>query len=107
MNKFLSLFLGVLVMMSCSAQNAESFKGKMYQLQAAPDNAEITLGFGANENRIFGVAAINNYFGSYQQDGDKLTLNLVGSTMMAGPEELMKAEQDYLQTLPAIVANSR
>lgn len=102
MFKWINSLLGMIMLVSCTAQTADSFVGKEYKLQNAPDNAEITIGFDAKENRFFGVAAINNYFGSYMLNADKLTLEPAGSTMMAGPEELMKAEQDYLQFLPTV-----
>ena len=104
MFKWFSLFCGAIFLAACTSQSADSFVGKEYKLQNAPDNAEITIGFAAKETRFFGVAAINNYFGSYQLNGGKITLEPAGSTMMAGPEELMKAEQDYLHFLPTVVS---
>lgn len=102
MSKLLSLILGVLMFTACTAKTSDSFVGKEYKLVNAPNNAEITLGFDGKENRFFGKAAINNYFGSYTLDGNNVTFGPAGSTMMAGPEELMKAESAYLQFLPEV-----
>ena len=88
MSKLFSLILGTLLFAACTAETPDSFVGKEYKLQ--------------NENRFFGKSAINNYFGSYTLDGDKITFGPAGATMMAGPQELMTAEQEYLQFLPTV-----
>ncbi len=99
MSKILSLLAGVLLFAACSSQEQNSFVGKEYKLTQAPNNAEITLGFDGKENRYFGKSAVNNYFGAYTLEGENLSFGPAGATMMAGPEPLMKAEQEYLQFL--------
>lgn len=99
MSKILSLLAGILMFSACSAQEPNSFVGKEYKLTRAPNNAEITLGFDGKENRYFGKAAVNNYFGAYTLEGENLSFGPAGATMMAGPEPLMTAEQEYLQFL--------
>ena len=99
MSKILSLLAGILMFSACSAQEPDSFIGKEYKLTQAPNNAEITLGFDGKENRYFGKAAVNNYFGAYTLEGENLSFGPAGATMMAGPEPLMTAEQEYLQFL--------
>ncbi len=99
MSKILSLLAGILMFSACSAQEPDSFIGKEYKLTQAPNNAEITLGFDGKENRYFGKAAVNNYFGAYTLEGENLSFGPAGATMMAGPEVLMTAEQEYLQFL--------
>ncbi len=99
MSKFMSLIAGILMFSACSAQEPNSFIGKEYKLTQAPNNAEITLGFDGKENRYFGKAAVNNYFGAYTLEGENLSFGPAGATMMAGPEPLMTAEQEYLQFL--------
>ncbi len=47
-----------------------------------------------------GIGPVNNYFGNYTQDGEKLTLELVGSTMMAGPD--MDKETAYFESLGTV-----
>lgn len=51
-----------------------------------------------NEDGTFaGKGPVNNYFGNYLQDGESLTLELTGSTMMFGPE--IEAEDAYFESL--------
>lgn len=102
MSKILSLLAAVLMFGACSGQEQNSFVGKEYKLTQAPNNAEITLGFDGKENRYFGKAAVNNYFGAYTLEGENLSFGPAGATMMAGPEPLMKAEHEYLQILSDI-----
>ena len=61
----------------------------------------ITISFDANDNKFYGKA-INNYFGTYKTNKENITLNLAGSTMMAGPEAEMKKEQAYFNDLTKI-----
>ncbi|KAF1077256.1 META domain-containing protein [Methanogenium sp. MK-MG] len=60
--------------------------------------SEITLIFD-EEGGIAGSAGINNYFASYETDGNALSFGVCGSTMMAGPEDLMMQESTYLKLL--------
>ena len=73
MSKILSLLAAVLMFGACSGQEQNSFVGKEYKLTQAPNNAEITLGFDGKENRYFGKAAVNNYFGAYTLEGENLS----------------------------------
>ncbi len=53
-----------------------------------------------NEGQVAGTAGCNNYFGSYELDGNSLTFGPTGSTMMfCAPEELMLQETAYLAVL--------
>ncbi len=83
------------VLFACSSK-AETLDGD-YVLQNAPEGAEITLSL-AN-GHYSGKSGVNNYFGSYETDGEKIRFERGGLTMMMGPENLMQAEQDYLNTL--------
>lgn len=100
MKKLLSLMFALTLTAACSAQE-NSFKGKEYKMNDAANNAEITLGFDAKESRFFG-RVVNNYFGQYEMDGNTIKFGPAGATMMAGPENLMKAESQYLMTLPTV-----
>lgn len=98
MKKF-CLFLGLMMLFSC-AEKAVLLDGQ-YALRNAPDNAEITIGF--EDTRFFGKSAVNNYFGSFTTgENNTIKLSPAGSTMMAGPENLMNAEYRYLQDLEKI-----
>ena len=51
-----------------------------------------------DESKAHGHAGCNNFFGTFQTSGDKLTFSALGSTMMACPEG-MDTEQAFLQVL--------
>lgn len=66
-------------------------------VNALPDS-ETTATF--QEGQVAGNAGCNNYFGTYELDGDNLTVTVGGSTMMAcEPEQLMTQERDFLAAL--------
>lgn len=71
-----------------------------YALLDSPENAEITIML--KDGNFAGVAAINHYFGIYTLKNDKITLSVSGLTMMAGPENLMAIESEYLQNIGKI-----
>lgn len=57
-----------------------------------------TLSFDAATGRFHGYTGVNIVNGDYVQKGRKLTLNGLGATMMAGPEEDMALERKILDT---------
>ena len=61
---------------------------------------EITLIFN-KEGEISGSAGCNNYFSSYETDGDKCSFGLIGSTKMFcnEPKGIMEQESTYLKLL--------
>lgn len=97
MKNFLAL-CSLLFLFSC-AEKAVSLNGE-YQMADAPENAEITITL--DENKFSGRAAVNRYFGSFTTEGNAIKFSPAGSTMMAGPENLMKIEQQFLQDLDRI-----
>lgn len=96
MKKFL-LGLICVLLMGCEKQTLPNGE---YVMLDAPDNAEITLSIDGNS--FAGVAAINRYFGRFEQNGSKISFKPAGSTMMAGPENLMRIESEYIQGLEKI-----
>lgn len=101
MKKFIYTMFAFFMLVGCSKQD-NTFVGNEYRLINTPNNAEITLGFDGKDNRFFGVAAINRYFGTYKTDANNLYFGTAGSTMMAGPQDLMEAERAYLSLLSSI-----
>ena len=100
MKRLISLALVFFALAACyKPQAPESFVDKEYILTNVPDNVRITLGFEGKDNRFFGKSAVNRYFGIYVLADNNLTLSPTGSTMMAGPQDLMEAEQNYLKEL--------
>ncbi len=75
--------------------------GQEFVLEANP---VVSITFSKEENRFYGMAQVNRYFGTYKVDGNKLQLSTIGSTMMAAPIEEMNAEQSYLKTLGDVVS---
>lgn len=59
--------------------------------EAAP-----TFSFNSETGRIHGYTGVNVVNGEYEYAGRKLSLNGLGVTMMAGPEEDMKLERSIL-----------
>ena len=58
---------------------------------------QITLSF--TENEINGNAGINNYFGTYKISSDNISISAIGATEMAGSDNLMRIEREYLALL--------
>jgi heat shock protein HslJ len=55
------------------------------------------------EERVAGTGGCNRYMGPYEADGSGgLSFGLLGSTMMACPEEVMEREHRYLATLEKV-----
>lgn len=105
MKKFFA-FLTACLLSACSA-STDQLDNRTYQLQNAMNDAQITISFNPAELRYAGKSAVNRYFGTYKADGNKLTLGPAGVTMMMGPEPLMQAEQNYLQSLAKVVSFER
>jgi heat shock protein HslJ len=56
-----------------------------------------------SEGGVGGNATCNRFFGAYEKDGDTLTIQPGGSTMMACPPEVMAQEQAFLTALGQVV----
>ena len=63
-------------------------------------DTEITAAFG-EDGQVTGSAGCNNYFASYEINGDKITVGPAGATEMfcQEPEGIMEQEQQYLAAL--------
>ncbi len=63
-------------------------------------SSTITINFTV-DGEVAGNASINEYGTTFKVDGENLTIAPeIRTTMMAGPDELMKQEQAYLAALP-------
>ncbi len=84
---------------------AASLVGPLWQAQTIQGTAvlpdtEVTAVFG-EDGSLGGSAGCNNYFTSYQVDGQTLTIDAqIGSTMMACPDPIMQQEALFLSVLP-------
>lgn len=71
--------------------------------QTVPEQTPITAEFTA-DGTLSGNSGVNNYNTTYTTDGDGMTIGPeIASTKMAGPEEAMTLESNYLTTLPTTV----
>lgn len=68
-----------------------------YHLTNKYQNADITIAF--DDGKVFGFSGVNRYFGGAVINGEDLDISNVASTMMAGPQDKMAAEMEYLQLL--------
>jgi heat shock protein HslJ len=78
----------------------ESF-GASDEAQPVLEDSEITLLFDEQGGRLYGLSGCNQYRGSYERDGDQLSVGALISTRMAciEPEGLMEQERAYLNAL--------
>ena len=100
MKKLCALVLG-LMLAACGQKPAEQIKGNEYVLMNAPEGMEISIGFDAEAPKFYGNA-VNRYFGSYEIEGNKIKFSAIGSTLMAAPEPMMKAETEYFKNIDAV-----
>ena len=63
----------------------------------SPNDDGITISFSGN--RISGNSGVNNYFCDYIVTAGNITIGTIGSTKIAGPDNLMKLERQYLEIL--------
>ncbi|HJK77776.1 MAG TPA: META domain-containing protein [Methanocorpusculum sp.] len=82
-------------LLTFAAMPAETLDGTSWTLA---DNSKVTLEF--TNGAFSGKAPINNYFGSCFVTGTNgITFGNAGTTLMAGPEDQMKAETEFFAAL--------
>jgi len=59
------------------------------------NHEDVTIAF--TEDGVNGNSGVNNYFSSYKIKDNNITIGILSSTRMAGPENLMKLERDFSQ----------
>lgn len=76
--------------------------GKTYILEekivVGDEGHEILVTLNFEHDRLNGKF-LNNYNSSYKVEGDIITISPMATTLMAGPEELMKKETQYFSDL--------
>lgn len=100
MKKILGLLFTFLVLFTgCSnlKQKPISLTGKEYILTQSKKNPNILIGF--DEFNFYGFSGVNNYFGRYTLKKNSLKLEVLGTTLMAGPSENLQLEKTYLNKL--------
>jgi hypothetical protein len=66
-------------------------------MQGVPLGVKVDARF--ESGRVSGSSGVNTYGAAYTASGSNLTVSQAVSTMMAGPAEAMRVEQDYLAAL--------
>jgi heat shock protein HslJ len=74
---------------------------KSYESKGATTKAPagVTIDALFEGGKVGGSSGVNTYSGSYELSGSSLSVGKLASTMMAGPQDLMEAEQAYLAAL--------
>ena len=93
------LTLTAALSLSACASNPYALDNSVYHYQL--NGTPISISFDDKEHRFSGKV-VNNYFGTYEQSDELITMHPLGATMMMGPETAMQAEQLWIQTLTKV-----
>lgn len=97
MKKFLNIFTALFFMSSC-ANNTPDIYNKNYVMNENGVNISLQL----SKDGSYSGKIVNNYFGNYEQDENKIKFLLAGSTMMMGPRNEMEVEGRFFEILQKI-----
>ena len=75
----------------------EQLNGREFTIVSEGYNKQVSIGF--KGDRVYGFSGINRYFGNYQISGGKFVFDDFGLTQMAGSEEEMTKELQFLDLL--------
>ena len=75
----------------------EQLNGREFVIVTEGFNKKVSIGF--QGDRVYGFSGINRYFGNYQISGGKVIFSDFGLTQMAGSEEEMTKELQFLDLL--------
>ncbi|HJW76569.1 MAG TPA: META domain-containing protein [Thermoleophilia bacterium] len=102
-----AVVIAVAVMAGCSSEPEQpALDGTSWKLTAwaesSPIPADVTITATFADGKVSGNSGVNTYGGTYESDtSGAFSAGPLASTMMAGPEEAMKAETAYLRRLDA------
>jgi heat shock protein HslJ len=107
-----SLVAGVFLLAACGGDDDDaaappSLDGTSWSLVEGmditiPDDGEMTIAF--EGGRASGSGGCNRFAGSYEQDGDSISLGRLASTRMACAEAVMTAERSYHSALESVTS---
>ena len=100
MKKVIGLLLMITVLFGgCTSLNTKKQRlvGKEYILVQENSIPNVLIVF--DEHNFYGFSGLNNYFGRYEKNGNKIKLEKLGSTLMAGSDKVMKMETEYLNKI--------
>jgi len=104
MKKIFMFVVMVMTLMACGSKPdiGETLVGRTYTLDESvileDEGYEVSFTITFDENNLSGRAH-NNYNANYEIEGNNIKISPVATTLMAGPEELMKRENLYLKDL--------
>ncbi|WP_426711409.1 META domain-containing protein [Cetobacterium sp. SF1] len=104
MKKISFILLATAILLGgCSSNTVRKIEGEKYKSDTVLyQNSTIEF---LKDNKFAGNAGINNYFGNYKLNNDSnIKLEVVGNTLMAGPEAEMNLEKEYIKTLGTVDA---
>ncbi|TKB44399.1 META domain-containing protein [Thalassotalea mangrovi] len=91
--------------LTSSSWQLTEIEGKRVNINVREDQSNLQID--EQESRIAGNSGCNLFSGSYQVDGEQITLGPLISSRMACVEEVMKLEQDYLGALQKVKSFQR
>lgn len=109
MKKILTILLALILLTSCKSIiiNEKSLNNKEYVLvnilengienNKILNNARIKIRF--DDNKLSGISSVNNYFTNFKIKDNKLVLEGLASTKMAGSINMMQLEKLYFSLL--------
>ncbi len=103
MKKIVLFVLSALLLVACSGMDKKEKSiqteviGKIYELEGVIEGSTINITF--DKNQVAGSAGVNRYFAPYLIEGSNLSIKVVGTTRMMGPQELMAQESDFVKNL--------
>ncbi|MBC2850425.1 META domain-containing protein [Cetobacterium sp. 8H] len=103
MKKVMGLLLMITILFGgCTSLGTKKQKlvGKEYILVQENSIPNVLIGF--DEHNFYGFSGLNNYFGRYEKKGNKIKLEKLGSTLMAGSDKVMKMETEYLNKIEKV-----
>jgi copper homeostasis protein (lipoprotein) len=73
-------------------------------VDAPPDGTEPHLVFDLEESRVAGSGGVNRVMGAFALAEDELEFGPLATTLMAGPEDAMRRERDFLDALARVTS---
>ncbi|MGF6906855.1 META domain-containing protein [Fusobacterium sp. PH5-44] len=99
MKKILLLVMMGVIMLGCGKKlNVSDIKSKEFALTNPLGDFNITLKVEENGN-INGFSGVNRYMGPAEIKDGKMKVGMLAGTLMAGPEDKMKAEGEFRKML--------
>jgi heat shock protein HslJ len=83
-----------------SSWNVTSYNNGAEAVVGTTEGSELSLLFGT-DNTVSGSGGVNTFSGPFESDETSIKLGPLASTMMAGADDLMAQEQQYLAALQA------